>query len=154
MARTWIGGSRHARVGVVLVVLLAVTAPGCSSKARRKKALKYVEAGKDAHYGGDKKKGLRYYNEAVKIDPKCKDAYVCRGTLYNEAGYPEKALKDFTTAIKLDPNDNYPYEQRAGIYENHLHDQAKAEADREKAFQIRERGREDFRQRAAKKRRQ
>jgi Tfp pilus assembly protein PilF len=148
MILTRIGHGRCGRLGLLLLVSVALAAAGCgNSKARRQNALRYVEAGKKAHWDGDKKKGLALYNKAIEIDPECKEAYVQRGTLYSEAGRPKDALKDFTTAIKLDPNDSYPYEQRAFIYRNHLHDEAKAKADDERAFEIRQQNRDDMRKR-------
>jgi len=112
-------------------------------KASVKKALadgkKYVDV-------RNTQKAIAAFSRAIKLDPKCKEAYVWRGMAYNESHDRRKALADFTKAIQLDPTDNYAYEQRAAVYEQ-LREPAKAKADKDKAFALRQKNREDMRQR-------
>jgi Tfp pilus assembly protein PilF len=144
-------GRASRTVGVLCVAAVLLVIAGCGKSgpsAAHRKAMKYVKAGQDAHFGGDAKKGLACYNKAIQIDPECQQAYVRRGMLYSESGQPKKAIADFTKAIRLDPDDSYPYEQRALIYRSHFHDEAKAEADEAKAFEIRQKERSRQRKRA------
>ena len=91
-----------------------------------------------ADVDGKHKKAIAAYSKALKSDPNCRKAYVCRAMSYNETGAAKKALKDYTKAIELDSTDSYPYEQRAHIYRTVLKDKAKAAADDKKAEAIRQ----------------
>ena len=126
---------------VRLLFLLCLTAMivsvGCGGPAAED-ALKAVERGDKYAVEGKHKKTIAAYSKALKSDPKCRKAYICRAMSYNETGAAKKALKDFTRAIELDSSDSYPYEQRAHIYRTVLHDKAKAAADDEKAEAIRQ----------------
>ena len=48
---------------------------------------------------------LQSLNEAIKLDPKCSEAYFQRGSLLADAGQAGAALADFSKAIELSPND-------------------------------------------------
>ena len=48
---------------------------------------------------------LESLNEAIKLDPKCGDAYFHRASLLADAGQAVAALNDFTQAIELSPAD-------------------------------------------------
>jgi len=146
-------GALHRRGGrrCVLLTLVVAVAAGCSSSVSPE-VDRALQLGDKYLAEGNRKKAFAAYTKAAKLDPYCKKAFVCRGMLYNEVGKPEKALREFTKAIKIDPNDSYPYEQRALIYRNALDDPAKAEADEERAFQIRQQQREKVRQSQKRKR--
>ena len=152
-------GSRLAPRALVLLglaVLIGIAGCGGSSRSKRssskkpgptKPSVKKALADGETHLAsGNRKKAITAYCQAIKLDPKCRQAYVWRGVAYKESNDRKEALADFTKAIKLDPTDNYAYEQRAAIYEQ-LNDSAKAKADKDKAFELRQKNRDDMRQR-------
>ena len=51
------------------------------------------------------KSALQSLTEAIKLDPKCSDAYFQRASLLADAGQAQAALVDFTKAIDLSPKD-------------------------------------------------
>jgi len=115
-------------------VLAAAVVAGCAGQLPDE-ALK---RGDKHAMDGNQKKAIAAYSEAIKLDPNCKKAYVCRAMAYNESGEPKKALKDFSKAIELDSRDSYPYEQRASIYRRVFNEEDKAKADEEIAAAIRQ----------------
>lgn len=106
---------------------------------------KLVDEGKKLLMDGKKSQAVEVLTRAVGQDPKYKEAYTWRAVALSEIGRPQDALADFTKAIELDPNDAYLYDQRSMLYRNVLRDKAKAEADKEKAFALRERQRDTIR---------
>ncbi len=52
---------------------------------------------------------MKDYDEAVKLDPRCTEAYNNRGLAKSHMGKHEEAIKDFDKAIKLDPQDGMTY---------------------------------------------
>ena len=138
-------------VGGVLVMislLAAVPMAGCGgpagSQADRQKAEAYVQRGEDYLMDGNTDKALAAYNKAIEVDPNCQKAFVRRGLLHDEAGRTEEAMSDFAKAIEIDPSDSYPYEQRARIYRDVYHDPAKAEAESDRAFEVRQQRRDEM----------
>lgn len=106
---------------------------------------KMVEEGKKLLMDGKKSQAVDVLTRALAQDPKYKDAYTWRAVALSELGRPHDALADYSKAIELDPNDAYLYDQRAMLYRNALRDKEKAEADKEKAFALRERQRDTIR---------
>jgi tetratricopeptide (TPR) repeat protein len=134
-------------VAVLLSVLLAGLG-GCGTqgpKSSPSPAKDMLKRGDEHLKNGKKDKAIAAYGEAIKADPNAKDAYRKRAMLLNETGKPKEALKDYSKAIELDPNDSYSYEQRSLIYKTAMKDPAKAQADSDKAFALREKQREDAR---------
>jgi len=137
------------------VIVLAFC--GCSKKdslapgdvpARHKPAptvKKMVDEGKKLLMDGKKSQAVEVLTRAIGQDPKYKEAYTWRAAALSEIGRPQDALADYTKAIELDPNDAYLYDQRSMLYRNALRDKEKAEADKEKAFALRERQRDTIR---------
>ena len=52
---------------------------------------------------GDFDKALADLTEAIRLDPKLAQAYLCRGEAYSEKGEHGKAIADITEAIRLEP---------------------------------------------------
>lgn len=48
-------------------------------------------------------KALTYFNEALRVDPKCADALFYRGNVYSGADQYKKAIEDYTAAITIAP---------------------------------------------------
>lgn len=140
---------------MALVIVLALC--GCSkqgapgpgeSPAKHKPAptvKRLVDEGKKLLMDGKKGQAVEVLTRAIGQDPKYKEAYTWRAVALSEIGRPQDALADFTKAIELDPNDAYLYDQRSMLYRNALRDKEKAEADKEKAFTLRERQRDTIR---------
>jgi TolB-like protein len=53
---------------------------------------------------------------ALSYDDKLSDAYLLRGSCYQEAGKTEQAEKEYDKAIKFNPNDWMPYYYKADLY--------------------------------------
>ena len=56
------------------------------------------------NYQQDFDKTFQYINEALKIDPKYRNAYVLKGTTYRQIGNIKLAKSSYQTAIQQDPN--------------------------------------------------
>jgi len=101
-------------------------------------AARYVAAGDDCLAQGDLRKAIAAYSKAIQLDPENKKAFLCRGMALSDANRHQQAVADYTSAIALDPRDSFPYERRAAIYRDVLHDPARAKADDDKAALIRQ----------------
>lgn len=130
-------------VGLLTLASMVGCGDGSTTKRKAKKSAapkatvkKALDEGQKHLANGNRKKAIAAYTRAIKLDSKCKQAFVWRGVAYNESGQSKKALADFTKAIKLDPTDSYAYEQRASIYEK-SNNRKKAAADRKKAAALR-----------------
>ncbi len=55
------------------------------------------------NYQQDFEKTFQYINEALRIDPKYRNAYVLKGTTYRQIGNMELAKSSYQTAIQQDP---------------------------------------------------
>jgi len=51
----------------------------------------------------DSKKTFQYVNEALRINPRYRDAYVLKGSVYRKQGNIELAISSYETAIQQDP---------------------------------------------------
>lgn len=100
----------------------------------------------------NRQKALAAFTQAIRAAPDYQQAYVWRGVAHCECGDLRKALADFTKGIELDPTDNYALQQRAAVYRR-LGESAKAKADDDRAEQLREKNREDIRERIKGKKR-
>ena len=75
------------------------------------------------------------FTKAIKLDPKYTNAYLNRGSTYNELKkYPE-AIADFTKAIELDPKYVFAYNGRGAAY-SALEKYPEATADYTKAIEL------------------
>ena len=81
-------------------------------------ANRFNKKGDAAITKGDYKLAIKYYTEAIKLNPPFKLAYVNRGTAYDLSGMPNSAIYDYSMAIKLDPNDGKIYQKRGFVYRN------------------------------------
>jgi len=60
---------------------------------------------------------FQYANEALRIDPKVRDAYVLKGTAYMILENTELAKSSYETAVQQDPNFYLAYFRLAQIYQ-------------------------------------
>ncbi len=59
---------------------------------------------------------FRYINEALRIDARCRDAYVLKGSNYGDLGNPELMKSSYETAIQQDPEFFVAYVRLGAIY--------------------------------------
>lgn len=59
---------------------------------------------------------LKDFNEAIKLNPAFRDAYINRGLIHNKLKEYGNALNDFNTALKIDPGTYDIYINRASAY--------------------------------------
>lgn len=64
---------------------------------------------------GQKSKAVDIYSQIINLAPRYVPAYVQRGLLVHEMGYPEKAFRDFEQAINLDPQYALAYYGRGWV---------------------------------------
>lgn len=78
-----------------------------------------VAVTRGAHYqrNGDLDNALTCYNKAIEINPRCVNAYVCRGLLYIIQKYLDNALDDLNKAVEIDPSFATAYLNRGLAYD-------------------------------------
>ena len=69
------------------------------------------------NYQQDFEKTFQYLNEALRIDPKYRNAYVLKGTTYRQIGNVELAKSSYQTAIQQDPDFFEAYFFLGGMYQ-------------------------------------
>ena len=94
-----------------------------------------LEQGKVAFRRGDFDLAIRYFDEAIRLDPKYAKAYNNRGYTYTLKGEFDKAIADLTEAIQLNPNLAQAYCNR-GLAYRAKGDTTKAEADFARAKEL------------------
>jgi cytochrome c-type biogenesis protein CcmH/NrfG len=52
--------------------------------------------------------GVADFDEVIRLDPSCSDAWNNRGNVWRSQGEYDTALADYTEAIRLDPSQHYP----------------------------------------------
>jgi len=60
---------------------------------------------------------FQYLNQALRIDPKFRDAYVMKGSIYRFMGKPELAKSSYETAVQQDPTFYEGYLMLGALYE-------------------------------------
>ena len=79
------------------------------------KASDWVQLGIEAK---DSDQKIKFFSEAIKIDPNYPSAYANRASVYNDLGQYQNAIKDFDKAISLDSKFVGAYCNRAITYFN------------------------------------
>ena len=79
-------------------------------------AFSYVQSARTHFDNGEYDDALRYFNEALEINPKLKTAYNGRGLVKHELGQYEKAIADFRQAIRIDSDYGHYYYNRARAF--------------------------------------
>lgn len=65
---------------------------------------------------GEHDLAIKFYDEAIKLDPKHEMSYVNRGVCYKRKGEYDRAIEDYNQAIQLNPNSVMGYHNRARAY--------------------------------------
>ena len=89
----------------------------------------------DGKKDADPKKVIKYYTQAIKLDPSYSKAYTNRGCIHSEIKQPELAIADFNQAISIDPQDVLAFSNRGAVYGS-LKQTGRAIADYDKAIQL------------------
>jgi tetratricopeptide (TPR) repeat protein len=106
------------------------------TKALSDQEKKWIAKGIEAHERGYVETAIACFTKAIEINPKCLEAYLRRGYLYNFLeGEAKKAIADFTKAIELSPNNLEAYCNRGLAYRS-KEDCDQAIADYTRAIQI------------------
>ena len=67
------------------------------------KAIELLEKGNSAHDKSDYNEAIKFYDEAIKADENCWQAYNNRGLARYEIYHYQAALLDFEAALKFQP---------------------------------------------------
>ena len=84
---------------------------------------------------GNYDEALKYYNQAIAINPKSAWAYIYRGLARSELGDNEGAIKDFNQAIAINPKNAIAYDSR-GLARKEIGDKAGAASDYSKYLEL------------------
>ena len=97
-----------------------------SEKDRIRKQMNYVDReflanqkndnGLKLYYSQNYEDAIKFYKEAIELNPNYKWSYNNRGNIYRERKLYDKALADYNKNIQLDQNDKYPYASRGCLY--------------------------------------
>jgi len=66
-------------------------------------AANYIETGMTARIHHDNPGAISAFSKAIRLDPKSVEAYVLRGTIYEELDQLEDAIADYNQALRLNP---------------------------------------------------
>ena len=86
-------------------------------------------------YKGDRENAIKFYNEAIELNPNLYQAYYNRGLAYSVLRQYERAIQDYSKAIELNPNYFNAYNNRGNDYSN-LKQYEKAIQDYSKAIEL------------------
>ena len=77
----------------------------------------YMNKGRECKKNEKYNDAIKYYNKAIKLNPKCWRAYNNIGICYKELKEYEKAFKYFNKAIDIAPDSPIPYANRGNLYD-------------------------------------
>ncbi|MFC1997045.1 tetratricopeptide repeat protein [Chloroflexota bacterium] len=83
----------------------------------------------------DAQEQIRYYTEAIRLDPEFEYAFNNRGLSYDDLGQHERAIADYDKAIQIDPELALAYNNRGSSYAD-LGQHERAITDHDKAIEI------------------
>ena len=102
---------------------------------KRIKALNYFYLGLYDYNGGNYKKAIFYYTQAINLDNSNFEAYSNRGFAYYNLNEYDKAISDYNEALKINPDDFLTYNNRGMVY-SRKGEHNKAIEDYNKAIEI------------------
>jgi tetratricopeptide (TPR) repeat protein len=65
----------------------------------------------------DNENAFKFINQALRIDPKFRDAYLLKGSIYRNLGNFERAVSSYETAVQQDPDFTVGYLWLGSLYE-------------------------------------
>lgn len=99
------------------------------------KARPFYNYGREVAFAGQASEALMYYDKAIQLNPRFRDAYYNRGIAYGKLGNHNQAIGDFNRAIEIDPKYAEAYNSR-GIAYNNLGNYTLAIGDFDRAIEI------------------
>ena len=104
--------TKNVRVAFALLCAMAIT-----PVVRAQDAVDRLDMKAHAAFNAQKYDiAIKYWSEALKIDPNNATDWFNRGTAYADSKDPEKAIADYGEAIRLDPTDTVAHRYRAELY--------------------------------------
>ena len=94
-----------------------------------------LHRGQQAMDKGDFDQAVRQLTEALRLDPKCSEAYQARGWVYAEQGELAQAVADYSEALRLQPQSAETWCNRGDAYAK-LGEPARALADLQRAIEL------------------
>jgi Flp pilus assembly protein TadD len=111
-----------------LMVLPFVLAAPSLMASEQNSANEAIQKGKICVAKGDFDSAIAAFTEAIRLNPKCLEAYGNRGAARLQRGDFDKAIADFTEVIHLNPKDARAYHARGLAYKK-KGERSKAETD-------------------------
>ena len=116
---------RHTKLMLVFLAMLALASTSCAKLQARDNLNKGVRAFRDAHY----ENAVKYFQQAVQLDPELTTAEIYLGTAYAQQFVPgsrependknaQMAIQTFENVLKRDPNNVNAIAGLASIYQN------------------------------------
>jgi Tfp pilus assembly protein PilF len=116
---------RHTKLMLAFLAILALAATSCAKLQARDNLNKGVRAFRDAHY----ENAVKYFKEAVELDPDLTTAQIYLGTAYAQQFVPggrgedndrnaKMAIQTFEDVLKRDPNNVNAIAGLASIYQS------------------------------------
>ena len=116
---------RHARLMLAFLAILALAATSCAKLQARDNLNKGVRAFRDAHY----ENAVKYFQNAVQLDPDLTTAEIYLGTAYAQQYVPggrgednaknaQMAIQTFDNVLKRDPSNVNAIAGLASMYQN------------------------------------
>jgi tetratricopeptide (TPR) repeat protein len=116
---------RQTKLLLALLAILSLTATSCAKLQARDNLNKGVRAFRDAHYDN----AVKYFQQAVELDPDLTTAEIYLGTAYAQQFVPngrgeeneknaQMAIQTFENVLKRDPNNVNAIAGLASIYQN------------------------------------
>ncbi len=111
---------------------------GCrpTEEQQRQQITETIQNGRQLAQGGRLEEAIAAYDEAIRLDPNCAEAYAARADAREVLGELQPAVADSSEVVRLTPDDPDAYRRRALLYLK-LDDQPRADADLAKARQLR-----------------
>jgi tetratricopeptide (TPR) repeat protein len=96
-------------LAVLGVAIAAILLTGCDSAPQVKEL---VDQGWAFIEEADYKTAAEVCSQAIQLDPRDRDAYICRGEAYRLSGYLRMALGEFSQALSIGPKEHSAYHNR------------------------------------------
>src|SRR5215475_7568079 len=117
--------NRRTKLMLAFLAALALAATGCAKLQARDNLNKGVRAFRDAHY----ENAVKYFQQAVELDPDLTTAEIYLGTAYAQQYVPggrgedneknaQMAIQTFENVLRRDPNNVNAIAGLASIYQN------------------------------------
>jgi tetratricopeptide (TPR) repeat protein len=85
----------------------------------------FIQQGWEQVEKGNYEQAIRYFTEAIDLNPKDAESYYSRGTAYSRKGQYDQAISDYTKALEINPRDAKSYFKRGiAYYKKSQYDQA------------------------------